>query len=380
MIIGIDASRAVKFFKTGTEYYSLRIIQELIQLSKTDIFQLYIPKSLPSSFKLTSNTQVKTMPFPRLWSQIRLSFEVKLNPPDILFEPAHTIPVFHSRPVVITLHDLGFKYFPELYTPFERLYHNFSMDFSAQQADKIIAVSQATARDIVKFYPQTKSKIQVIYHGYDKKYYFQATKETPHKIKKHQPYFYFIGRLERKKNIEFLIQVFENFKEKTKSLPAERRRKHKLVLAGRPGYGFLELKEQIRNLPSWIKQDILLLGYINEKEAGLWMRNAEIFLFPSLFEGFGMPLLEAMASGAPVIASNSTSIPEVVGEAGILLAPRNKKEWVTNIQKLLGDSRLKRRLIEKGLKRAKDFSWKKAGQETFQVIKETHKNQGFRVE
>lgn len=372
MIIGIDGSRAVKFFKTGTEHYSLYIIQELTRLFENALFRIYLPRAFPPEFKLPKNTQIKIIPFPRFWSQIRLSLEVKLHPPDVLFEPAHTIPVLHSHPVVVTLHDLGFKYFPELYTPFERFYHNFSMDFSACHANKIIAVSQATAKDLVKFYPESASKIKVIYHGYDKEHFFPDKEGLiPPQIKQYQPYFYFIGRIERKKNIAFLIDVFAKFKEKTKS-------KVKLVLAGRPGYGFPEIKEKIENLPVTIKKDIILLGYLKEKEASLWMRNADIFLFPSLFEGFGMPLLEAMATGVPLIASNVTSIPEVVGEAGILLSPHNKEKWLASIEKILDNSHLKQKLIEKGLNRAKKFSWQKAAKETYQVIREAA-NKGYRV-
>ena len=174
MLIGIDASRATKEIKTGTEHYSEEIIIALSKIDRSNNYILYSPVAPKGKLaNLPKNFHWKIMPFTKLWSQIRLSWEFVFGKekPDVIFEPAHTIPLIHPKNMVVTLHDLGFKYFPELYTPFERKYHNFCMDFSAKHAKNIITPSEYTKKDLIKIYKTNPEKITPIYHGYDSSLY-----------------------------------------------------------------------------------------------------------------------------------------------------------------------------------------------------------------
>jgi len=362
MIIGIDASRSNIKQKTGTEYYSYEIIKGITR-SKKYKFRLY-SKTPINYLPKSENIENKVMRFPRLWSQFRLSLEIFLNSPDVLFEPAHTIPLYHGKKVVVTLHDVGFRYYPQLYTPLERYYHHFCMAFSVKHATQIIAVSNATKEDLVKLYKADKNKITVIYHGFDQKRYkpIQKDEKVSPEIKKYLPYIYFIGRLEAKKNVKKLVRAYGNLRRNYPNI------RHKLVLAGRPGYQYEEIKDEILNLPPDIQKDVIETGYVPDDIVSNFMRFASVFAFPSNFEGFGMPLLEAMASGVPIVASDKTSIPEVVQDAGYLCDPDDTEALEDGLAKVILDHKYREELIKKGLKRAKFFSWEKAAEETLKVI------------
>lgn len=363
-LIGIDASRSSMKQKTGTEYYSYELIRNLVLL-KDHKFVLYAKEPI-TYIEKKENVEIKVMKFPRLWSQIRLSWEMMNNAPTVLFEPAHTIPVIHPMNTVVTLHDVGFKYFPELYTPLERYYHDFSMRHSVKHAKKIIAISNATKNDLIKIYGADEKKIKVIYHGFDKQKYYQRPKseDVAQDILKFAPYIFFIGRLEAKKNIKNMVRAFSILK-KDKSI------KHKLVLAGRPGYLYEEIKDEIDKLSPDVKKDVIELGYVEDERVGQLMRNASIFFFPSYFEGFGMPLVEAMACGVPIVASNTTSIPEILNGSGILCDPERVEQFAKEISKIIKDDTLRQGLIAKGLERSKNFDWTKCARETLELIDST---------
>ncbi len=367
LTIGIDASRSNVSQKTGTEYYSYEIIKNIIK-NKNFNFILYSKTPLNYVDNLP-NVENKVMPFFRLWSQFRLSLEIAKNPPDVLFEPAHTIPLYHGKKTVVTLHDIGFKYFPQLYTPLERYYHNWCMKYSINHATEIISISEATKKDIIKIYNADSKKINIIYHGYEKNKYFPLKKgETvPEWLREMKPYIYFIGRLEAKKNITTLIKAFGDLK-KDSSI------KHKLVLAGRPGYLYEDIKAEIDNLNPQVKKDVIELGYVEDEKVSALMRNADILAFPSKFEGFGMPLVEAMACGVPVVGSNSTSIPEITKDCALLTDPENWKGLSNNIEKLIKDNNLYNKLSKKGIERAKVFNWEKSAQETLKVLERVAKS------
>lgn len=366
MIIGIDASRSNVKQKTGTEYYSYEIIKGLAAISE-DTLRLY-SKTPIEYLKPSKNIQFKEMHFPRLWSQFRLSLEIFQNAPDVLFEPSHTIPLYHGKKTVVTLHDAGFKYYPELYTPLERFYHNFSMGFSVKHASKIIAISEATKKDLIKFYNADPKKITVIYHGYDKEKFFEAkpTQAKPEEIAKLGKYIYFIGRLEAKKNIRNLVKAYGMFRKNSDN-------DHKLVLAGRPGYQFEEIMQEIESLPAEIKKDIIRPGYIPDEIMADYLRFADIFAFPSRFEGFGMPLVESMACGVPIVASNTTSIPEIVGDAGLLVGPDDILGLANSFESVANNNDLRKKLIEAGKKRLSLFDWKECARKTLDVIEAASK-------
>ena len=363
MLIGIDASKANKKIKTGIEYYSLELLLNLAKIDEKNQYILYSPDPLTGKLKkLPKNFKSKVIPFWRLWSQVRLSWETIISSPDVLFVPAHTIPIAHPKKTVITVHDLGFEHFPNLYPVHDRLYHKICMRTSVRAASEIIAVSEYTKNDLIKRYPKLKNKkITVIHHGFDPGD-FKPVKKT-----NESPYIFYIGRLQEKKNITGLVKAYGILRKNKKI-------KHQLILAGKPDFGFEKIENEINSLPNEIKKDVKILGYIDHQQSIKLMQEADIFAFPSFFEGFGMPILEAMACGVPVAASNLTSIPEVVGEAGILFNPHRPKEIAGSLEKLITNQKLYNHYRELGLKRVKDFSWEKCARETLKIIERVGKN------
>ncbi|MDH4358540.1 MAG: glycosyltransferase family 4 protein [Candidatus Berkelbacteria bacterium] len=365
-LLGIDASRSNVAQRTGTEYYSYEIIKAIVE---NDDFKYRLYSRTPIEYlKVTGNIQSKVMSFPRLWSQFRLSCEILRNPPDVLFIPAHTIPLYHGRCVVTTLHDVGFRHFPELYTPLERYYHDFCMRFAVKHATRIIAISEATKKDIIKFYNAKADKIRVIYHGYTKEKYYPLKKgETASQgVEALKPFIFFIGRIEAKKNVKNLIKAYG-------LLRKDPLIKHKLVLAGRPGYQYEEIKSEVENLEDEIKKDVVELGYVEDDTVSELTRHASVFAFPSRFEGFGMPIIETMASGVPVVASNTSSIPEIASGAALLSDPGDIKNLSHNLFLAIKDIKTRNDLTQKGLRRASEFSWEKSARQTLEVIREAYK-------
>ncbi len=361
MLIGIDTSRVTKEKLTGTEYYSIDIIRALSKLDSQNRYLLYAQfDPRPRLGALPDNFHVKVMPFPKLWSQVRLSFEMLFKKPDVLFVPSHTVPIIHPKNTVVTLHDLGFKHFPELYPTEELAYHNWTMNFSANHAAQVIAPSQFTRQDLIKTYNIDPAKIQVIWHGFDKE------KFRPNPNVKKKPYILFIGRLEEKKNVRGMIEAYGILRKEPKI-------KHQLILAGTPGFGYDKIKAEIEKLPKEIQKDIIQLGYITQDEYVRRLQEADIFLFTTFFEGFGMPIVEAFACGTPAITSNTTSMPEIAGNAAMTVDPRKTFDIASALSKLINNESLKKSYILKGRVRSGLFSWEKAARETLSVLEKAGK-------
>lgn len=357
MTIGIDTSRATKEHLTGTEHYSIEVIKSFMQLDDQTDFLLYAQKDpRPNLGTLPQNFKTKVMPFPKFWSQIRLSFEMISKSPDVLFVPAHLLPIIHPKNSVVTIHDLGFKHFPELYPAKELIYHNWGMNFSVKHAKKIITVSEFTKKDLINTYNIEPTRVEAVWSGVD----LEIFKPNP-SIQK-QPYILFIGRLEEKKNIINMIRAYAFLRQ-------EQSTTHKLVLAGSPGFGYEKIIAEIESLPKEIKNDIILTGYISEKEYIKRLQEADIFLFCTNFEGFGLPVLEAMATGTPVVASNTTSIPEIAGNAALLVNPKKPLEIAAALSRLIHNDGLKHSLILKGRVRSKIFTWEQTGRKTLEILK-----------
>lgn len=381
MTIGFDGSRIAKDFHTGTEHYSTEILKALFKIDYQNQYIIYSPKLLTNRLgELPKNFKYRIIPFGRFWTQIRLSWEMAFNKqPDLLFVPSHTIPLVHPKKTIATIHDLAFKYYPELFGKSELYYQEFGLNMAVKKAAHIITVSENTKKDIVKLCHVKPEKITVIYHGYDQNLYKPLTPEEivrnqklkeksvyTSKILGLKPYIFFIGRIEKKKNILNLLKSYVFLRKEPKI-------KHKLVLAGKPGYGYEEIKSYINSLPDAIKKDIIELGYVENTKLSSWMKNADIFFFPTLFEGFGLPVVEAMASGVPVVASNTTSIPEIAGSAAVLVNPHKVYDMAVALSKIINNQKFRYSLISKGKTRASMFTWQKSAEKTLKVFEQVIK-------
>ena len=348
MKIGIDGSRAFLRQRTGVEEYSYQVINKLRERLKGHRVILYLRSRQTVDFPLPANWQIKKIHCPRLWTQVGLSLELFLHPVDVLFVPAHTVPFFHPQKTVVTVHGLEYEVMPEAYSSFERFYMRLSIKNSCRWAKKIISVSKNTKRDLMDLYEVPEEKISLVYEGYEDKAKDVNLTEGG-ESENLQPYFLFIGRLEKRKNILGIVEAFDLFKKQTGSA-------HRLILGGKFGYGGAEIKERIEK--SNYKKDILMMGFVADAWKWQLFSHAQVFLFPTLYEGFGLPVLEAQSQGVPVITSNKSSLPEVANGSAFLVDPLEPKMIAQALVAITQDEKMAKDLIKKGYENIKRFSWK----------------------
>ena len=367
MLIGIDASRATTARRTGTETYSLNLIRALIGLGTEHRFRLYTNGTphVPGVSEVPGTWGgVRAIPFPRLWTHVRLSAEMIIRPPDVLFVPAHVLPLIRPRRSVVTVHDLGYLAFPQAHRTADRIYLNASTRWSATQAAAVIADSQATKSDLVAAYGVPPDKIQVVYLGRD------AMLAPVHESVAHAAirerygiagrYLLYVGTLQPRKNLARVIEAFGRLAG-TPALSDVQ-----LVLAGKRGWLYDDLFTQVARggLSSWV----IFPGYIEDAHLPTLLSGALAFVFPSLYEGFGIPVLEAGACDVPVITSNTSSLPEVAGDAALLVDPHDVDAIADAMFRLVTDEALRAELTRRGRENIKRFSWEKCARETLAVL------------
>jgi len=370
MKIGIDASRAFQKDRTGIEEYSYQVIKHLVD--KLDGHQVVLytrnvkrethnDKKFPGDLEIPDGWKVKVINFPRFWTQMGLSWEMLARPVDVLFIPAHTVPIIHPRNTIVTIHGLEYEIMPKAYSFWQRFYMCVSIRSSCRWAKKIIAVSKNTKRDLMELYKVPEDKIEVIYEG--------VNRET-HNVKREtqelsiasgfKPYLLFVGRIEKRKNIEGIIEAYKILKEKYNI-------SHSLVLAGKPGYGYKSIKQQA--VSSKYKEEIIETGYITDEGKYSLLKNADVFLFPSFYEGFGLPVLEAQSVGVPVVTSNISSMPEVGGDSVAYCTPSEPVSIADAAYKLISNNEFRDGIIKKGRENVKKFSWDKCAEEIAKLLK-----------
>ncbi len=365
MKIAIDASRAFLKEKTGIEEYAFQVIKNLREVLKDHQVVLYLRKDGEEQLKKTLNIpekwEIKEIPFRYFWTQIGMAWEFLINPPDVLFTPAHTIPWIHPKNSIVTVHGLEYEHCPESYSLYSRLFHRFFIKKSCLWAKKVIAVSENTKKDLVKMYKIPNKKIEVVYNGFT-----DISKNEKAGEKRGKSYLLYLGRIEKRKNIDGIIKAFEILK-------IGYNYQGQLILAGKPGFGFDEIKIRIQELK--FSRDIILKGYINNKERLTLMKHADLFMFPSFCEGFGLPILEAQSSGIPVITSEQGPMDEIAGDDKILVNPHNIQSMVDVADKILKNQELRKEIIQKGKKNVQRFSWEKCGRETGEILLSFQKNE-----
>lgn len=360
MVIGINASSALKKNPTGVEEYTFQIIKHLAMIpeSKGHRFVLYFNRRLKSERlkefeKLPENFEIKFLSFPLLWTQIRLAWEMVGAKIDVLFIPVHTLPAVRPKKTVVTLHGLEYEFYPETYPFLHRQYLRWSTKYALRSATTIISVSENTKNDLIKLYGGGADKIKVIHHGVN----FSPTAPT---VAEKEKYLLYIGRLETKKNILGIIEAYNRLRADNAAISA------KLMLAGHQGFGFSAINKAIKN--SRFREDIIIKGYVSEAEKTKLLKGATAFLFPSFYEGFGMPVLEAQSCGVPVITSNTSCLPEIAGKGAAFVDPHNYRAISAAMERVLIDSSIRDHLVQAGFENVKKFSWEKCARETLGVI------------
>ena len=374
MKIGIDASRLAVGQRTGTENYAFQLVRGLVETAgHQDQLVLYFNQPPPPlalhGLGLDQKVELRSMPFPRMWTHTRLSFEMLRLPPDRLFVPAHVLPLIHPAHSIVTVHDLGYLYYPEAHTPNARRYLDLSTRFSARQAERVIAVSHATKNDLIRHYNIRPGKISVIHHGYDRQHYRPVTDPATGKAVRERygigsgRFLLYIGTLQPRKNLVRLLDAFETLIETPEFEDVQ------LVLGGKPGWLSQPILQRASQVQERRPGRLLLPGYLHDEAVPALLSEASAFVFPSLYEGFGMPVLEALACGCPVICSNSSSLPEVAGEAALYHHPLDTTALVDRLRQLLGNPQLAGELRQKGFEQAAHFSWERCVSQTWEVLK-----------
>jgi glycosyltransferase involved in cell wall biosynthesis len=359
LTVGVDASRAFVPCPTGTETYAARVIWHLARGPHR--LRLYL--RAPAARALPPDAEVRLMPWPRLWTHTRLAAEVRLHPPDVLFVPAHVLPLGVRVPTVVTVHDLGHRAYPEAHTWSQRAYLEWSARRHARLATRLVADSWATRDDLVRAYGVQADRIQVAPLGVDEDMRpaddrAVAAARAAAGVAEGRRYLLHVGTLQPRKNLTRLVEAW--------ALAAPRYPDTDLVLAGKAGWGSLDLDALARE--AGLSARVRTSGYVPRRHlAGLYS-GAVALVHPSLYEGFGLTLVEAMACGTPVVASRCSSLPEVVGQAGVLFDPEDVAEMGRVLDAVLGDAALRRQLSAAGRQRSALFTWERCAAQVVSAI------------
>jgi glycosyltransferase involved in cell wall biosynthesis len=309
------------------------------------------------------------------WEQLVQPFALRHERIDLLHALAFAGPLAISIPWVVTVYDLSFIRYPQSFNAANRTFLAWAVGNSVRRADRIIAISESTRRDLISIFGAHPDRVTVIYCGTDPA--FAAAHSTAeveaYRTRRHLPdrFILHVGTIEPRKNIARLIRAFGRAKRAAR-LP------HKLVLIGARGWKYTDVDQAIEQ--EKLEDDVIFGDYVPQDELPLCYRAADLFVYPSLYEGFGMPPLDAMAGGTPVVTSNAASLPEVVGDAALQVLPDDEAALADAITRALTDPALREQMIVRGFIQAARFSWARAAQETAGVYHTVLKEKAFSAE
>jgi len=398
MRIGIDCRTILNPEKgegAGIGHYTYQLVRHLLKVDKTNTYVLLFDRTVQKRrldrFK-KKNAFIKFFPFiqytrlmPMRYAHFLASAFLAREKLDVFHSPTPSLPLSYRGPSVVTAHDLAIYKFPELYTAKQNFLLKTDIPNAVQKAKKIITPSFSTAKDLGEIFGISSKKIKVIFHGLDKRFFERMSADRIEKVKGKYgikgEYLFFIGTLDSRKNICRIIEAYERLRDKiiqgpkafsgVVSRPREARSpflKYKLVLAGDRGFKFEEIEKKIAS--SHYRKDIILPGYIEADDLDALFEGAKLFVFPSLYEGFGLPVIEAMANGTPVVTSNISSLPEVAEEHALLVDPYDTADIAQAMVALLTDTRLHQDLARAGRTHVRQFTWEKCARATIKVYQE----------
>ena len=358
--IGIDVNEANVTNRVGTGQYTYHILQNWSKLTELD-FHLYhrdpLQGDMPAEDTHWHYHQVGPS---RAWISFGLPLYLATHPKnDVFWSPAHYMPIYTGCTSVVTIHDLAYEYFPKLFLPKDLYKLKHWSRRGVKQSSKVIAVSAATRHDLVKIYEVDDAKITVVHNGYDSDIFNIDPKISPQLLSNYQlqptRYILFLGTIQPRKNAIKLVQAFHLLKESGY--------KGKLVIAGGIGWLADDTLAVIKSSKEF--KDIVMTGYISDEVRKTLYTYADVYVLPSLYEGFGVPAIEAMGCGAPVAVANNSSLPEVVGDAGLLFNAVDPADIAHAIMEIKID---RDKWVKKSLARAGAFSWDKCAKETLEVL------------
>ena len=356
--IGIDASRMVTAERTGTENYSDQIIRGLIAEPAPWSWTLYFNGNAGAAgIEPSDGVEVRDIPAPRLWTHLRLSREMLSARPTGLFVPAHVIPLAHP-PSIVTIHDLGYLHVPEAHPAQQRRMLDLTTRWSAKTARHIIVPSMRTRDDLVRHYRVRPEKISVVHHGVHPRFAAQRSTLDPSFRERYgltKSYILAVGTIQPRKNLPLLARAMEE-------VPDE----FDLVIAGKRGWMADDVIAELQT--ARLGGRLRILDYVPDDDLPSLYQHAEMLVQPSRFEGFGMPVLEAMASGTPVITSRGSSLAEIAGDAAAYFQQDDERDLAGVIRAVLDDSVHAKDLSRRGVAWSDGFSWEHAARKTRHLI------------
>ncbi len=372
MRIGIDYTSAARQ-SAGIGRFTRELVRAALALDEDNDYRLLVAGRQPVAqahlprasrrYRLVQ-TPISERNLVRLWHrlQIPLPVEVFLGRVDIFHSPDFVLPPVARAVKVLTIHDLSFLRVPECADPRLRWYLGQVVPRSVRRADFLLADSESTRRDLVELLGVPPERVQVIYGGVDAMFApvedAEALRRAREKYARGRPFILAVGTLEPRKNYPTLIRAFARARQAAR-LP------HALVIVGRKGWVYEPIFAAVDDLG--LHDEVIFPGFVPDEELPALYNGADVLVTPSFYEGFGLPALEAMACGTPVIVSDVSSLPEVVGEAGVRIDPRDEAGLAEAIVRVVGDSALRAGLREAGLRRAREFTWDRAARELLGV-------------
>lgn len=364
----------VRAAKSGVGQYIYALMDSAVALAPADQFLIYCNAANEPNYTFDApNTRTKVWGLSGARRPVRLGYELLFLPGEL---KTQNLDVFHGAsnflpprrvcPYVVTIHDLSYHVHPERCPPVRRQYWYAMTKRTVKAADLIITISENSRADIVKYFPHAEPKIRVIAEAAHNRFRKLEVSRPDSELGRLEqtlggrPFVLYLGTLEPGKNVARTVRAFDAV--------AGRFPDHLLVLAGDKGWLYESVFEAIDGAEH--RDRIHYVGHVSDTEAVHLFNFADLFVFPSLYEGFGLPPLEAMACGCPVITSNSSSIPEVVGDAAIQVNPESDQELAAAIARVLDNEELRREMAQAGLERATMFSWDKCATETLAVYRE----------
>lgn len=380
MKIGIDARCLIGGRQTGVEEYTLSLLRNLLRLDKKNEYVLFLnsfsdPKINSEEFKEYRNLKIRRFRFPNkilnflFWYLRWPKVDKMLGGLDIFFMPNINFGAFSKEvKLIITAHDLSFEYYPETFSLKRRLWHAFVNPKKLyRRADKIISVSESTGDDLMALYGIGQEKIETIHSGVNNNF-GEIDRNDPklleikNKYKLPYKYILYLGTIEPRKNIVGIIRAYNRLRKNNHVALSD----YKLVIAGAKGWKYEKIFQEI--VSSSYRKDIMLTGFICENDKPYVYNLATLFIYPSFFEGFGFPPLEAMRCGVPVIVANNSSFPETVGNGGLLIDPDKPDEIYQTMLEILNHKSLQSKFKTAGISQATKFDWRKTAQEFAGVI------------
>ena len=363
MHIGIDLTAAVTQ-GGGIGRYTRELVHALVAVDQENTYRFFsakLPAQLPVPNSIPSAPHVSHHPAPiderwlyRLWYRLRLPLPVQwmTGTLDLFHSPDFVLPpVANHIPTLVTVHDLSFLHYPDTFPVKLVTYLNQVVPWSIERATHILADSQATKADLVDLWHVPAEKITVLYCGVNERFRPVTDEERITAVSRKykiddQPYILSVGTVQPRKNYRMLIRAFAQMAD---------RFPHNLVISGGKGWLYDEMVAEVEKLG--VNGRVRFIGFVDDEDLPTLYSGASLFVFPSLYEGFGLPLLEAMACGVPLITSNASSLPEVVGETAVQLSPLRPELWTEAMSHLLEDAGARTRIVADGFRQVRRFSW-----------------------